>query len=62
MAEYRYIELNQEIDTLKEATNFPDIPLFLICHTPNTMINEIEKYGGGLTELQPPKSMICGCL
>jgi pimeloyl-ACP methyl ester carboxylesterase len=46
IAEYRSLEFDEEIRTLREKNNFPDIPLFLICHDPKVMTAEIEEYGG----------------
>ncbi len=46
IAEYQSLEFDEEIRSLNDKTNFPDIPLFLICHDPKTMTAEIEKYGG----------------
>ena len=46
IAEYKCLESEEEIGNLKDKTNFPDVPLYLICHDPETMIAEIEHYGG----------------
>jgi hypothetical protein len=46
ISEYQFIEFGNEIMSLKEKNDFPDIPLSLICHDPKIMTAEIEEYGG----------------
>jgi len=46
ISEYQFIEIGDEIAPLREKNDFPDIPLFLICHDPEIMTAEIVEYGG----------------
>ena len=46
ISEYQSIEFGNEMIPLREKSDFPDIPLFLICHDPEIMTAEIEQYGG----------------
>jgi pimeloyl-ACP methyl ester carboxylesterase len=46
ISEYQFIEFGDEMMPLREKNDFPNIPLFLICHDPEIMTAEIEEYGG----------------
>ncbi len=46
ISEYQFLESDNTAATLVEKGNFPNIPLFLICHDPEIMIAEIMEYGG----------------
>jgi pimeloyl-ACP methyl ester carboxylesterase len=46
IAEYQYLECGEEIEPLGEKADFPNKPLFLICHDPKIMTAEIVQYGG----------------
>lgn len=46
ISEYQFLESGNAAATLGEKGNFPNIPLFLICHDPEIMIGEIMEYGG----------------
>ena len=46
LSEYQSIETGDEIASLKKKNDFPNIPLFLICHDPEIMVAEIMEYGG----------------
>jgi len=46
ISEYQFLESGNAATTLGEKDNFPNIPLFLICHDPEIMIAEIMEYGG----------------
>jgi len=46
ISEYHFIEIGDELASLREKKDFPDIPLFLICHDPEIMTAEIGEYGG----------------
>jgi pimeloyl-ACP methyl ester carboxylesterase len=46
ISEYQFIESDNAATTLGEKDNFPNIPIFLICHDPESMIDEIMEYGG----------------
>jgi pimeloyl-ACP methyl ester carboxylesterase len=51
LAEYAYIDFEQQLSTLEEKGDFPPVPLHLICHSPEIMIEEIERYGGAEHEV-----------
>lgn len=44
--EYNAAHQEQYIARLKTRADFPNIPLYIIYHTPEIMINEIIEYGG----------------
>jgi pimeloyl-ACP methyl ester carboxylesterase len=51
LAEYKFIEKDEEASNLIGNNTFPDIPLFLICHTHEVMTAEIVEYGGAEKEI-----------
>ncbi|HVN55746.1 MAG TPA: alpha/beta hydrolase [Anaerolineaceae bacterium] len=45
LAEYAYIDPDRRLDDLEEPAGFPAVPLRLVCHAPEIVSAEIEKYG-----------------
>jgi carboxypeptidase C (cathepsin A) len=51
MREYAFVENGKTMEDLKIPPHRLNIPLFLICHTPEVMKKEIEYYGNASCEL-----------